>query len=643
MSDFGYAGRILVADITDGSSYELPTSDYAEQYIGGRGFGVKLFYDLVPSSVSAYDPENCLICATGPVTGFFGLAGCRWILCGKSPLRNPEMFSYGNLGGRWGSILKFAGYDALAVKGKAEKPVYLYIHDDKVEVRDASGLWGQTTFDTEDALKAELGKNVSVLTIGPAAENLVVFATAFADGGASASGGVGCIMGSKNLKAVVVSGNIRPKAANPDTLREISTYVRGIRSSTFNAPSPWAIPGVTVPENCFGCGIGCTRQSYKTDGDRRYKSFCQAAMMYGFDAMRYYGDSKSTMGLGTRLCDAFGLDTVVTQPLITWLGDCFREGLITEEDAGMPLSQIGSTEFIHSFMRQVSFREGFGNILANGTLSAAEQLGTRAQELTKKYVGARTNESKDYDPRLILTTAVLLATEPRKPVSQLHGISGNTMISWCTWNANPEEGFLTTDDFRLLAERFWGGEKAVDFSTWEGKALAAKKVQDRAYAQESLVLCDVHWPMQVTSAEAEEGHVGDPSTESRILSAVTGIEITEDELYRAGERIMNLQRVTNLLHGWDGKNEDSIMDLYFTNPLQEGEVFFAPSGEMPGPGGEIISRLGRVLERHEFDRMMEDYYTLRSWDTTTGLPSREKLDELGLGDVIPALDKITEE
>ena len=640
MNTYGYAGKILVVDLSKGSSHELSTSDYSEQFIGGRGFGVKLFSELVPPDTSAFDPDNCLICATGPVTGFSGLAGCRWIMCGKSPSRQPQMFSYGNLGGKWGSALKFAGYDALAVTGKSDSPVYLYIHDGKTEIKNATDLWGLTTFDTQDKLTGELGKNVSVLTIGPAAENLVVFATALADRGASASGGMGSIMGSKNLKAIVVEGNKRPKAADPDTLKQISDYVKSIRASTFNAPSPWAIPGVTKPENCYGCGIGCSRQSYRADDGRQYKSFCQAGTIYGMEAMRYYGERNNVPLLATRLCDAYGLDTAVTQPLISWLIECYREGILAEDEAGLPFSKAGSSEFIEAFVHRLSFRDGFGDILAKGTLHTADTLGKEATMLVRKYIGARTNESRDYDPRLIPTTALLLATEPRKPVSQLHGISGNTLISWCTWQRDNSEGFLSTDDLRILASRFWGGEKAVDFSTYEGKALAAKSVQDRAYAQESLILCDVHWPMQVTSEDALEGHVGDPTVESRIFSAITGNKTSEDELYHTGERILNLQRMIHLQHGWNGRYDDVVMEYYFNEPLKKGEIFFSPDGVMPGPDGELISRLGLALDRDKYNRMLDEYYRLRGWDTHTGLPTTEKLNELGLNKQVPALKQL---
>jgi len=633
MSEFGYAGKILTVDLAGGKSAELATSDYADRFMGGRGIAAKLFYDMVPPETGALEPGNCLICATGPVTGFFGLAGCRWVICGKSPLHRPEAFSYGNLGGKWGSALKMSGYDALAVKGRAEKPVYLFIHDGVVETKDAGALWGLSSFDTIDRVQAEVGKGASVLAIGPAAENMVVFATALADAGSSVSGGMGAIMGSKNLKAIAVAGNKKPTSAHPEKLKEITDLVRQIRASTFDAPSPWAVPGLTKQENCYGCGVGCSRQSYKGEDGRRYKSFCQASGIYTMAAMQYYGKPNEVPLKAVRLCDGYGLDSAVMAPLISWLIECYREGLISEAQAGLPLSKAGSIEFIEALTHKISFREGFGDDLARGTLAAAATFSEKAKELTTRFIATATSETKDYDPRLILTTALMLATEPRRPISQLHGISGNILISWCSWARKLEGAFFSTDDLRLAAERFWGGEKAVDFSTYEGKALAAKKVQDRSYAQESLILCDVHWPMMVTSAKYPGGHVGDPSIESKIYSAITGKDTTEDELYRTGERIFNLMRAVQLRQGWGGRDGDRLLEYFYTQPIRQGEVFFNPDAVMPGPEGKIISRLGAVLDRGEFEKMKTDYYQLRGWDTATGFPTRAGLNELGLGDI----------
>ncbi len=638
MDEFGYAGKILKIDLFTGETGEVATADYTNKFLGGRGIAAKLFWDIVPERTGAFEPENSLIYATGPVTGFSGLAGSRWVICGKSPSRQPEAFSYGNLGGKWGPALKYASYDALAIKGKAERPVYLFIHESTVEIKDASTLWGLSAFDAADSIKAELGKGVSVLSIGPAAENLVVFATAIADGGASVSGGIGSIMGSKKLKAIAVVGDKRPKAAYPEKLQQIIKFVRQIRSSTFNAPSPWAIPGLTVRENCYGCGVGCSRQSYRGEKGRRYKSFCQATGVYTRQAIEYYGKMNEVPLMATRLCDGYGLDAAVMAPLISWLIECYNEGLVSEVQTGLPLSKAGSIEFIEALTNNISLREGFGDVLAQGTLAAAEKLGGKARDLAYGYIATSTNENRDYDPRLILTTALLYATEPRKPVSQLHGISGNTLISWASWSRGEKDSFFSTDDLRTVAEKFWGGAGAVDFSTYEGKALAAKIVQDRSCLQESLILCDVHWPMYITSTENPGGHVGDPTLESQLYSAITGRETSEEELLHVGERIFNLQRAIQLKQGWGGRDGDRILDHFFTSPLKKGDVFFNPDAVMPGPKGRLISRLGEVLDHAKFEKMKDDYYQLRGWDKDTGFTTVTRLRALGLGDIISDLE-----
>jgi aldehyde:ferredoxin oxidoreductase len=356
-------------------------------------------------------------------------------------------------------------------------------------------------------------------------------------------------------------------------------------------------------------------------------------------AMDYYGKANDVPLLAVRLDDGYGLDSAVMGPMINWLIECYREGIISEEETGLPLSEAGSAEFIQTLTRKISRREGFGDVLAKGTLAAAATLGERAEALINKNIALGTSETRDYDPRLIPTTALMLATEPRRCISELHSVSGNTLITWCNWARGLEGAFYTTDDLRLTAERFWGGVNAADFSTYDGKALAAKTAQDRNYAQESLVLCDVHWPMMITSAGNPDGHVGDPTLESQLLSATTGRETSEEELYRVGERIFNLQRVIQIREGWGGREGDGVLENFFTHPLKQGDVFFNPDAVMPGPEGRIISRLGKALDRDEFEGMKNEYYRLRGWDAETGYPTKEKLQELGLGGVAGDLEE----
>ena len=630
VTKYGYAGEILKVDLTDGKSCQIPTSDYSDRFLGGRGLAAKLYWDLVPVEAKALDPENCLIYVTGPMAGFNGIAGNRWQVCAKTPTHEPEAFSNGNMGGRWGAILKYAGYDALIIQGKAKKPVYLFIHDGTVEIKDASHLWGKTAFDTQDILRDELGDDVSVLTIGPAAENLVSFATMLSDENASGSSGLGCVMGSKKLKAVVVTGNKPLKAADEDRLQQVIEHIRGLRPPAGSRPSPWAIEGVTFREDCWGCGLGCSREMYKGEKSRHYKSFCQSGHIYTRPSMAYHGHWDETELLAIRLCDAYGLDTATMQPLIMWLIACYKEGLLTEKETGLPLSKAGSAEFIEVLTRKIALREGFGDVLAGGIKKVAESLGKKAQTLLSEYIATRANETKDYDPRLLITTALFYATSPRRPINELHGISMNVVL-WVNTMRGAPGAFFTTEDFRTAAARFWGSEAAADFSTLEGKAPAAKIIQDRTMAKESLILCDLHWPMMWVNHDGQ--HVGDPNLESQIYSAVTGNEADEAGLREFGERIFNLQRAVHLRQGWDGRNDDRLLGYMHEKPLKKGEIFFDPECIVPGPNGEIISKTGAVLEKDDFEQMKNEYYALRGWDVASGLPTKERLTSLHLEDV----------
>jgi aldehyde:ferredoxin oxidoreductase len=225
MTTFGYAGKVLRVDLSSRSTAELSTLAHAGRFLGGRGLAAKVYWDEVPPEVSAFDADNRLIFATGPLAGLSVLGGSRWQVCGKSPLPVPETFCYGNLGGRWGADLKFGGYDAIIVQGISDKPAYLLIEDGRAELKDASALWGKGTIETRDILKSELGRSATVVAIGPAGENMAVMATLLADNDASGSGGLGAVMGSKKLKAIVVKGGRKGvNVAQPDRLRQLTQY-----------------------------------------------------------------------------------------------------------------------------------------------------------------------------------------------------------------------------------------------------------------------------------------------------------------------------------------------------------------------------------------------------------------------------------
>jgi len=642
MSTFGYAGRILRVDLSSGVTTAVPTREYAERFLGGRGIAAKIYWDEVPPDVSALNAENRVIFVTGPLAGLPALASSRWQVCGKSPATIPEQFCYSNLGGRWGAELRFAGYDAIVVQGKSEKPVYLFLHDDTAELKDASALWGKGSIETREILRSGLGRAARVVAIGPAGENMAAMATLLADNDASGSGGLGAVMGSKRLKAIVVKGHGRGvKVAQPERLRELTGYFRSLtrirRPTSAYRYSSELVPNLRSRmknDPCFGCR-GCIRRTYEAEDGRKGKFMCHSAQFYQPWAQQYYGGWNEVSFYATKLCDDYGVDTKAVDVAIYWLKWCYDAGMLTDENTGIPISELGSLEFIETLVRKISLRDGFGDTLAQGAIKAADSLGLDAREQAKALAYLSKPPHRDlYGPRLYLTNALLYAMEPRLPMQQLHEI-GVLLPKWVAWVGKAEGALASTDVVRAIARRFWGGEMAADFSTYEGKALAAKMIQDREYAKECLILCDFLWP--IIDLEKAEDHVGDPTLESRVLSAVIGNEVDEEQLYRIGERVFNLQRAILAREGRRGRDSDHVPHHCYTVPLEyEGSN---PECLVPGKEGEVISRKGTVVEKERFERMKDEYYELRQWDVATGLQTRSKLEELGLEDIAQDLEQ----
>jgi len=313
---YGYAGKILRVDLSSGSTSLMSTMDYAERFLGGRGIAAKIYWDEVPPEVKAFDPENRLIFATGPLAGLKGVSGSRWQICGKSALTTPEYFNYCNLGGSWGAQLKLAGYDALVTQGKSEKQVYILIEDEKVQIKDASELWGKTTIETREILKEQLGSSVNVVAIGPAGENMVTFASVLADKDASGSSGLGAVMGSKRLKAIAVRGSGQVKAAHPQRYQELAHYARELRKgidmeSVGGTDQIRQVLGTSLKKDyCWGCTGGfCFRAKYKASSGKEGKSMCGSATFYVLRAQKYYGEQTEVPFLANMICNENGIDT----------------------------------------------------------------------------------------------------------------------------------------------------------------------------------------------------------------------------------------------------------------------------------------------------------------------------------------------
>ena len=627
----GYARNILRVNLSNGSATKVPTDDYEDLFLGGRGIAAKIYWDEVPPGIEAFDPENRLIFITGPIAGVPGFAGSRWQVCGKSPIHNQ--FSYCNLGGSWGAELKFAGCDGLVVYGKADRPVYLWIDNGRVEIREATHLVGKGAIYCREKLKEELGKSVRVVAVGPAGDSMVSFASLVADNDATGSSGLGAVMGSKNLKAIAVRGGRRKvEVADPERVRKLRERFRLETKGGLTLILPSIVnPGRAKKDVCYGCSIGCMRLTYEGQSGVKGKFMCQSSIFYQVRAQRYYGELNEVPFEATKLCDDYGVDTQAVETMIMWLSRCYQAKLLTDEQIGIPLSKIGSQEFIETLLREVSLREGFGDLLAKGTHKAAEALGSKAQELITDYM-TRTGYNSNYGARLYITTGLFYAMEPRQPIQQLHEISMLNMM-WAMRAAGMENIYITSEVMRAIANRFWGGEIAADFSTYEGKALAAAKIQDRQYAKECLVLCDFCWP--IIHSGLSEDHVGDPTLESQVCAAVTGRDIDEQGLYKIGERVFNLQRAILAREGHKGRDHDSLEEFNFTVPLK-GD-FGNPNCMVPGKDGEVFSRKGMVVEREKFEKMKDEYYQIRGWDVATGFQKRAKLEQLNLGEVAEKL------
>jgi len=637
----GYAGNILRVDLTTGGTERVPTERYFDLFLGGRGIAARIYWDEVPPGTDPFDAENRLIFATGPVTATTGFCGSRWQVCGKSPLHN--LFSYCNLGGDWGARLKMAGYDALVVHGKAERPVYLWIRPDKVALRPADHLTGKGAIACREELNRQLGSTARVVAIGPAGENRVRFANLLADRDASGSSGLAAVMGAKNLKAIAVTGNRKVAAAAPERIKEIRKQflgmMSGLDSEYYDAVAPHheIIPaGRTRKDVCYGCtGKNCIRMNYEVEGGRKGKFMCGSSFFYIVRANRYYGKTSDVPFEATKLCDDYGLDTHVVEPIIMWLVRCHKAGILTEEGTGLPFSKIGSLEFVETLLRMISLREGFGDVLAEGPLRASKTMGSASEKLITDYA-SKNDQIPFYGARMYLTTGLFYAMEPRLPIQQLHEIS-TLLMRWAIDQARgPKEGGLTSRVVRDIARRFWGSEIAGDFSTYEGKALAAARIQDRQYAKENLILCDFTWPV-IYSPFTHDG-VGDPTLESRLCAAVTGRDMNEEGLYRIGERTFNLQRAILIREGWRGREDDCLEAFNFTVPLK-GDTAGNPDAIVPGQDGETFARKGMVVDRDQFEGMKDEYYAIRGWDVRTGLQKRAGLEELGLGDIAVELEE----
>ncbi len=662
---YGWAGKILKIDLTKRKMDIVPTSDYVPKYIGGRGLAARIYWEEVPPAAGAFDPENRLVLTTGPLQGTLAPTSGRFMVVGKAPQTAPvESYTRSGCGGHWAPELKWAGYDAVVISGRSEKPVYVLIRDDDVQIKDASTLWGKDIFTTQDLLWKAHGPQTRVVTIGKAGETKTRLGIILTDSGdASGQGGFGGVMGSKNLKAVAVQGTGSIQVARPKELMELTTVIRNLFSrpskpGSFLEPSEpgfkyniwggagrgdatggpgelWALCSdpksgyERLPDACYACPIGC-RSRVRGPDITNGVAQCTQSNMYLESIIKdpEKGYSKLTWEAG-RMADYYGINAYELHGMLPWLAACYEEEVLTVKETGLPLDDIGGRTFISELLRKIAHREGFGDLLAEGVQRAATRLGGQAEELMHvlypragKFGGYREHwlyyggfpEGYAVPPlALIWVLDNRDAMVSHNLMSQLWGAS--VALGYSANSAELEELIPLV---KPTMKHAYGSEKAAEFLTpdgqglnWEWSPRIAQRFFERTILKDSYIVCDVAFPFLFNPNT--EDHVGDSSLESRLYRAVTGVDLSEAESYEVGDMLCALERAIQVREGRT-RDDDVLREICYTTE---------DAGE-------------RRYLREDLEKAKDAYYELMGWDRK-GLPKADRLTALDLADVAEGL------
>lgn len=616
----GWAGKILKVDLTGGMVVtEALPEKLAYGYLGQSGINARLLYDLASPGMDPYAPEAPLIFGIGPLGGTPAPCSGRFTVTAKSPLTG--IFGDSNCGGHWGPELKMAGYDHIVFTGRAEHPVYLWIDDDRVQLRDARHLWGKDTWETDAAIKGELGDNtVKVACIGPAGENLVRYAAIICNlARAAARTGLGAVMGAKNLKAVAVRGNMGVSVARPgrfqeavdrareailnDPLYEVASNfgtsaITGLAQllgflPTRNFQQSWFEEGenlrgevllekyTTRHKGCFNCPVSCSRYYRINDGPyagtrgegAEYESIAALGSKCG------NGNLESILHANT-LCNRLGLDTISTGNTIAWAMECFQWGIIRAEDTGMGALRWGDHALVVELVKRIAFRRGIGDLLAEGAPRAARKTGGR-----ELVVHSKGMDYPAVDVRGTKGMALSFAVSPR---------GGDHLKGLPMYEVGPE---IYARDIKEqlgieVTPQYW-----LDYAT---KPQLMRWHEDWHCVVDSLGICKLEG---IAFKPLLPEHFRD------LLAAATGWDLDIAELGTIGERIWNLERLFGVREGIRRKDDLPPSRLY--QPIANG----------PAEGARI--------DPEKFAQMLDEYYALRGWDKN-GVPRSETLARLGL-------------
>lgn len=608
---FGWCGKLLRVDLSRGeTSTEVLDPKVAKDFIGGRGLGIYYLLKEVDPACDPLSPQNLLVMAAGPLTGSGVSTGARYMVMTKSPLTGAITCS--NSGGHFPTALKKAGWDGIIFSGKSEKPVYLWLEGQKAELRPAEHLWGLDSHQTEEALHQETHPKANINSIGPAGENLVLFSAIMNDlHRAAGRSGVGAVMGSKNLKAVVVRGRESLPLKDQAALKEINRrYLDAFKAAAKKEPPSLRLYGTAgvatvtnaygvlpthnwqqgtfegaekidgrtlaktylkTPKACHSCPIGCGRGTEIADGPfagqgegPEYETVYALGSNCGVDDL-------AAITKANYLCNELGLDTITMGATIACAMEMAQKGYIPKEDVGFEL-KFGDGQALVELTRQTAYRQGFGEILAQGSLRLATRYGHPELAMVSKG-----QEFPGYDPRGEQGMGLAYATSP---------IGGSHM------RGDPAY-------FELF-----GVPQTMDPQIHEGKGPIIANWQDTACVIDAAGLCMFYAVRYLVEPDLAVK----PYPIMELLNAATGADYSREEILAAGERIFNAERLFLMRAGFDRK-QDTLPKRLLEEPL---------------PGGPAKGQVCRLEE------MLDPYYEARGWDQN-GNPTPEKLGSLGLG------------
>jgi len=612
----GYAGTTVRVNLTENRiSAERTDEDLCQKYLGGAGFVSHYLWREMAAKVDALGPDNKLIFANGPLTGIPFPGNSRNCIGAKSPLTGGVAKS--EVGEFWGAELKHAGIDALIIEGKAAKPVYLWINDGEVSIRNAENLWGENTKETQQKIRDELGDDrIRVASIGPAGENLVLYACVM-NGlfDAAGRGGVGAVMGSKNLKAVAVRGHKTPKVVDDKPAKDIAKWlkanwelmrnfweygtgagmdgfeaignlpVRNFRDGLFpavkkiDAPAVMNTIGIKM-DACYACPVRCKKvvkldKPYKIDpdyGGPEYETLASLGSNCGIDDL-------PAIAKGNELCNAYSLDTISIGEVIAFAMECFENGLLTTSDTGGIELRFGNAEAMLQVIEKIARREGIGDLLAKGVTRAAQEIGNGAEQFAIAVKGL---EAGMHEPRAKPGLGIGFMVNPHG-ADHCFNLHDHMYLNQDSWQVKEVEalglpGPFPVDDI---------GQKKVRLFQHRQRQMAIF---------DSLTICQF-FPYNLTQLTG-------------LLNAVTGQDVTVERLLEIADRTITTLRLFNVREGFSAA--DDRLPKRFFGPKTDGVL------------------ADKALDPAKVEEAKRYYYSLMGWDESTGKPKEETLKKLGI-------------